>query len=219
MADPEATSAENVLQSLDHNPKNRFYVYEYWRPDTSTCFYVGKGKDYRAYVRKRHHNEQFNLILEELAVAGLLAELRLVRGGLSEDMAIELERDRISLWGSLGMSLANKTTGGFGTDGYHHSERTRRRISTSNMGRTISPEHREKLRVANLGKKHSDETRAKMRAAHAENPTPGLGARVPGLKRSEETKARMSVAHKGQKVSLETRQQISETLKAKNRHG
>lgn len=32
---------------------NNFYVYEHWRPDTGVCFYVGKGKEKRAWDMKR----------------------------------------------------------------------------------------------------------------------------------------------------------------------
>ena len=38
--------------------ENRFYVYEHWRLDRDECFYVGKGKKYRAYKmqdRNRYH--------------------------------------------------------------------------------------------------------------------------------------------------------------------
>lgn len=39
-----------------------FYVYEHIRLDNMTCFYVGKGRDYRAYDKRRneHHNKIAN---------------------------------------------------------------------------------------------------------------------------------------------------------------
>lgn len=188
-----------------------FYVYEYWRPDKNRCFYVGKGKDGRAYVAKRDHNPRFNAILDTLARIGLFAETRLVQGHLTEGEAFDAERIRIAFWKSSNVSLVNRTNGGSGIDGYVVSAKTRKKIGLAHRGKIVSEATREKLRIASTGKTASAETREKMRVAHFCRTAPYVGVR--GRKASDETRLKMSASQKGRTVSVEARLKISKASK------
>jgi len=67
---------------------NRFYVYEHIRLDNMTCFYVGKGRDYRAYDKRRnkHHNDIANKHGYAIVI---------IADNLSEKEAHWLEKDLI----------------------------------------------------------------------------------------------------------------------------
>jgi hypothetical protein len=94
----------------------KFYVYEHWRLDRDECFYVGKGKNNRAYnMRKR--NPHHRAIVEKLKRTGSGVEVRMVATGLSEGDAFSLEVERISFWRSVGVELSNITDGGEGASG------------------------------------------------------------------------------------------------------
>jgi hypothetical protein len=94
-------------------PRNRYYVYEHWRPDEDACFYVGKGCANRAHVRNRSNRAHLD-IQRKLAKIGMCYEVRLVASGLTEEEAYSLECKRISFWRLLEVKLANKTMGGKG---------------------------------------------------------------------------------------------------------
>lgn len=183
---------------------NRFYVYEHWRPDTDTCFWVGKGTGYRSRRFKR--NRHYNLVAANLARKGMCVEVRLVAEALSEEDAFKIEAERIAFWRSAGIKLTNRTMGGDG-----------------NWGLSVSVATREKLRRANLGKKHSEETRALMSRSRTGK---GYGGRPAGFNhfpetiekiskgnsgkvRSAEAKERLRAANIGKKHSLETRSKMS----------
>jgi hypothetical protein len=103
--------------------------------------------------------------------------------------------------------------------GFVHSEDTRAKMRLAKQGQTLSREVKEKLRLANLGKKASSDTRAKMSASHRRNPSPGIGARKPGLKRSPETKKRMSDAQKLRApMSEATRSKLADAARAAPKH-
>lgn len=59
----------------------------------------------------------------------------------------------------------NATIGGDGISFYKHSEKTKRKISNSNKGKTISKESLDKIRVAMLGRHHTLEAKEKIRKA------------------------------------------------------
>lgn len=95
----------------------KFYVYEHWRLDRDECFYVGKGKDKRAY-KMRDRNLHHRAIMAKLSRDGSGMDVRMVATGLTEDEAFLLEIERIAFWRSVGVDLANLTNGGEGTSGF-----------------------------------------------------------------------------------------------------
>jgi hypothetical protein len=110
-----------------------FYVYEHWRLDRDECFYVGKGKDKRAYNiynRNTHHKA----IMAKLSREGSGMEVRMVATGLTEDEAFYIEIERIAFWREVGVDLANHSNGGEGKTGPHSAEH-KLKISISNTGK------------------------------------------------------------------------------------
>lgn len=80
-----------------------FYVYELVDPRTGLAFYVGKGKGRRAWVHEaaasngRERNGLKAEVLGQIQRAGLTVDVRIVQDGLSEDVALRLERSMIVL--------------------------------------------------------------------------------------------------------------------------
>ena len=165
-----------------------FYVYEHWRLDRDECFYVGKGKNKRAYTM-RDRNSHHRAIMGKLSREGSGMEVRMVATGLTEDEAFALEVERIAFWREAGIDLANHTNGGDGVSGLKMSDEAKAKMAAAKKGLPG--------RVTMLGRKHSEETKAKMSAAHS------------GVKKSPEHAAKVGLRHKGKTVSLKTREKIS----------
>ena len=204
---------------------NIFYVYEHWRPDKNVCFWVGKGKGKRAYDFKR--NDHYNKIVAKLARLGLCVEVRIVRGGLSEDMAHRLEIKRIQYWKLRHGELANITDGGEGTSGMVHPVSVRSKIGNrvreawkrpevmarhleTHVGRKHSPEHRRKIGDAHRGKKRPESAVEKTRLALKGRPQPaGLAEKVSvtltKMWTDPDYRQRMVEAHQGYEPTDEPR--------------
>ena len=108
---------------------NHFYVYEHWRPDTGRCFYVGKGKDGRAFRTKKNRNKFYLRIAKKLETLGLDVEIKIIASNLSEHHAHAFEVQRIAYWRGHGAPLANLTDGGEGVSGLKHSKETKLKLS------------------------------------------------------------------------------------------
>jgi hypothetical protein len=93
-----------------------FYVYEHIRNDTNAIFYVGKGKNNRAYA-KRDRNEYWHNIVNKVGFT-----VRFVAKDLDEELAYFVEEERIDQLKRLGIKLTNLTLGGEGASGgeNHH---------------------------------------------------------------------------------------------------
>jgi trehalose/maltose hydrolase-like predicted phosphorylase len=182
-----------------------FYVYEYWRPDTNTCFYVGKGHGKRAWEfrRRRHHCSN---IIKKVKALGLAVDVRIIMDEMTERAALAFEIEIISHWRAMGVNLANITAGGDGTTGLIHSEETRK----------IIREKRQNQKIA-----HSDETRRKIGEANARaligRKNPEHSARLAGRKHAPEHRAKIIASLTGHHVSEATRKKIAETNTGKKR--
>ena len=178
---------------------NVFYVYEHWRPDTDLPFYVGKGKGRRAYKFKNRNKHHQNIV-NKLSELGMCVEVKLIASSLTEGEAFAIEKERISMWRDLGVSLCNKTDGGDGISGFVMPEDARKKISAAKKGKPV---------IATMaGKKHSEETKRKMSAIHKGRPkSPEHSAKVGAANRgkviSEEAKKKMSDAKRGKKQTPE----------------
>ncbi|MBB5664741.1 hypothetical protein GGE68_002938 [Rhizobium leguminosarum] len=156
-----------------------FYTY-IWRDASGTPFYVGKGRDRRAYeVSLARRSKEFREIYDE---GGCSVEI--VDWFIHESQAHAYEVELIEKYGrrEMGGLLINKTDGGDGASGQIQSEETRAKKSASmkgivrgpmsdearakmslaRKGQIIGAEQREKLRIASTGKTHTEETRLKM---------------------------------------------------------
>lgn len=173
-----------------------YYVYEHWRLDRDECFYVGKGKGYRAYSRC-NRNKFHKAICEKLKNIGSAFEVRIVASGLTEDEAFSLEIERIKFWREAGADLANATSGGEGVSGLVMSEAAKEKMRFRKLGKKQTPEQIEK-RVAPLrGRKQPPEAIEKS-AKHRR-----------GKRLSKEHREKLSKAHKGKTVSLAARLALS----------
>ena len=173
-----------------------YYVYAWFFKDTSEVFYVGKGKNKRAYDVKNHRNNYFKNIInkyqDNVDVTFLFIDL-------TEDEAFRLEKEMIKMFKEIGECKANFHVGGKGgytgnydskersekiskamklrnlsgerNPMYHktHSVEARKKISEANKGKKLSKEHIEKLRLVNTGKKLSQE-QIEMRRLNASIP-------------------------------------------------
>lgn len=196
---------------------DRFYVYQWTRPDTGVVFYIGKGSFVRD-IQTKKHNAIVTRIVAKLEKIGMKPEVARIRDGLTEDEAFEVERLEIAKHGRINNgtgTLANMTDGGEGTTGVVRSALTRARLSASlkgnqnSFGRVVQAETRAKIgltKIGNqyfLGKKHSKEARSKIADGARGNKN------MLGRERSAETCAKLSAALTGKKLSVETRLKIS----------
>lgn len=85
---------------------NIYYVYEWYNIDTNIVFYVGKGKDNRAYSDK-NRNKFFLDYKKSNKVA-----VRFVKTNLSEEDAWKLEEELISYYWSINQCFTNFHPGG-----------------------------------------------------------------------------------------------------------
>jgi hypothetical protein len=93
---------------MKNKDKNRFYVYLHRREDNNEIFYVGKGCDNRA-KSTRGRSKWWTSIYKKY---GRLVEY--VEVGLSNDDAIDLEKETIKFYRECGYELCNMTSGGEG---------------------------------------------------------------------------------------------------------
>jgi len=117
-----------------------FYIYAYLRKSDNTPYYIGKGKDDRAW--SKHH---FNIPKDKTKII-------ILESGLTKIGAFALERRLIRWWGrkDLGTGiLMNKTDGGEGVAGYSPPQSVRQKYSERSKG----------SRNGMYGKKHSESVR------------------------------------------------------------
>lgn len=137
---------------------NIFYVYEHWRPDTGACFYVGKGKDKRAWDMKGMRNRHHMAITSKLTALGFCVDVRIICRDMLEENAFNLEIERIAFYGV--ENLSNMTGGGDGLK--NPSKETREKISKSQKARFQQPGVKEKMSQINKGRITSDATKKKL---------------------------------------------------------
>lgn len=114
-----------------------FYVYGHVRNDTGEIFYVGKGRNGRAWY-KHGRSEYWNRIVKKHGMSVII-----IRENMTESDALDFEIETIAKIGR--HKLCNLTDGGEGLTGYSPTEETR-----------------EKMRVCSTGRRHSKEARDRM---------------------------------------------------------
>jgi hypothetical protein len=106
---------------------NTYYVYAYLRQD-GTPYYIGKGKNDRAWQKYSH----------TVAVPTDLSRIQIIKENMEERDALDFEIELISKYGrkDLGTGiLRNRTNGGDGTSGHINSPETKLRKSLSKQGK------------------------------------------------------------------------------------
>lgn len=191
----------------------QFYVYEHWRPDTNVCFYVGKGKDRRAYEMKNGRNQHHKNITNKLTKLGMIVEVKMIANCLTEQEAHIIEINRIEYWNSLNIKLTNQTKGGEGVSS--PTPEVRAKMSAAKIGKNLSDKHKQSIGISNTKPKppRTPEHCAKIAAAHARRRELGLphgnkGKQhdsnwSKGIPKTEDQKAKISAALTGRTYSEE----------------
>ena len=190
---------------------NVFYVYIYYHPITNIPFYVGKGKDDRAWFHLKSKSHTFfirtiNKIRKEYNCEPII---KIYDDNLSEPEAFELEMKLIKKYGRRNNGsgiLINLTNGGEGTSGILITEATRNKLKNRipwNKGIPMSEEQKKKLYESHKGKITSEETKKKLSRANK------------GKIISQETREKIRDSLMSHLVSEETRKKMSEA-KLKN---
>lgn len=157
-----------------------YYIYAYLRNDGSP-YYIGKGKDSRAYKPHIHinlPNDKNNIIIME--------------SGLTEIGSLALERFYIRWYGRKDNGtgiLRNRTDGGDGVSGYIFTEEVRRKMSAIGKNKKLSDIHKKKISNKMKGRVFSEE--------HLRNITAANQGTNIGRKHTEETKKKMSASRSG----------------------
>ena len=181
----------SCINTITTNKKQMYYyTYAYLREDR-TPYYIGKGKDNRAYKRTK----------KEIKPPKDKSRILILKNNLNEEEAFKHEIYMIAVFGrkDLGTGiLYNRTNGGEGSSGAIRSEELRKKISSSMKGRTFTKEHLEKISKKLKGRKLSENHKKKN------------SEKLKGRKLSEETKKKMSESRVGRIVTEKTKQKIKE---------
>lgn len=84
-----------------------YCVYEYLRPDTMECFYVGYGMRIRARYWRGTRNKAFKKVVKELESKGLEPYPIILESNLTQNEAMVKEQERIRYRLSTGAPLTN----------------------------------------------------------------------------------------------------------------
>lgn len=147
-----------------------YYIYALVDPINDVPFYIGKGKDRRAWAHLKlgkndSTNKKKNAMIQNIRMLGFEPRIDIFVESLEdEDYAYKLEYQLIKVAKHFGISLTNR----IGVDlrppsrkGIRDSEETRLKKSLANKRRVFGPlsvEHKEKLSKALKGKSKKERT-------------------------------------------------------------
>jgi hypothetical protein len=184
------------------------YVYGEYEFDYEP-FYVGKGKENRAY-NLTNRQGMCKTKIKSLLGKKLKPIILLIKVCLDEELSFSLEKELIFIIGRQDKNtgpLLNMSEGGDGNAGKIFSEEHRRKKSEAQMG----------IKNHRYGKVTSVETKQKLSAklAGTNNPMYGKIGANKGVSPSEETRKKISQALTGRIFTEEWKNKISATKKAK----
>lgn len=175
-----------------------FYVYIHRRETDGSVFYVGKGRDRRAWDMTNRNGDW----KQEARAHG--CSVFIIRDGMSEACALTLEGIGISIIGLSNLANQRKSHRG-ANSGWSHSEDAKKKIREAGMGRKKSPEAIAKTRAAHLGVKRSPEVCERHRIAAQNRKRRGP--------HSEETRAKIAASHIGLKPSAATLEKMRNAVR------
>lgn len=163
------------MNLMSENPI--YFLYRHIRLDNQTPFYIGIGtfvkngptlkQKYRRAFSKGKRNKYWINIVNKHGY-----EVEIMFHTKSIDLIKEKEKEFINLYGrrSSGGILCNLTDGGFGIEGFKHSDESKSKIGVSSRERprkkgyklNLTEEGRNNIILAQTGKKVSEETRKKI---------------------------------------------------------
>ena len=181
--------------------ENIYYVYEWLRED-GTPYYIGKGKNNRAFDTKRKWSPKDP------------SRIRLVKENLIEEEAYELEKRLITLYGRKDLGngiLRNRTPGGEGGDTAMYIDFSKRASTKgktyeemygTEKAKTLKKMRAKKMSETRKGKK-LEEISGSDKAAELKKKASERQGEINRLRggHSEETKQKMRAAAKGRKAS------------------
>lgn len=182
------------------------YTYRHFRKDTNEIFYIGIGKDNdgkykRAYETQKRNKHWYNVVNK----VGFYVDV--VADNLTWMQACELESELIKKYGRCDLNeggLVNMTDGGDGNT--NPSLELRETARLKNLGKVLTPQHREKISHSLKGHGVSNETKERLKEVMKYS---GMY----GKTHSEETKQKMSNSTK-QSMQIETRRNINKIAKS-----
>jgi hypothetical protein len=153
--DTEMSSCSITQGELQHMPiyPSGYYVYTYLRSkksangDIDTPYYIGKGKDTRAFIRNK----------TDVRAPKDKSKIIILEEGMTEEYAFECEKLLIQLFGRVDLGtgcLHNKTSGGEGTSDKVYTEEYRKKLSIAALARLSIPENNPMF-----GKTHSEKVK------------------------------------------------------------
>lgn len=132
--------SQKVIPLRGYSLEPIFYVYLHKRPTDNSVFYVGKGKENRAWTNKSRSPHWQHVVDKH---GGFLVEI--IKENLTEQEAFELEA--LTVRGIGIENLTNKTLGGISTTGMQHSEETKK--LQSEIAKKRIEDNPEKLNILN----------------------------------------------------------------------
>jgi hypothetical protein len=135
---------------------NTYYVYEHYKPHNNLPFYIGKGKNNRAYVKSNRSKYWHNIVNKH----GYL--VKFIIKNINEELALFVEKERIDQLKQLNINICNLTLGGDGISGYKFTDKQKKNLSDSHKGYKPSEETLKKLSLIRKGKIKSKEWKEKI---------------------------------------------------------
>lgn len=104
-----------------------FYTYAHTKPN-GTIFYIGKGKDCRAWD-KDNRNTYWHNIVNKYGY-----EVKIIANNIDEELALLCEIEAIDIYKRRGFQLCNMTEGGEGFSGGKHTQESKNKMSLQRKG-------------------------------------------------------------------------------------